>query len=215
MPPPIPTPIYRLTHRENLATIIPSKASLAPNMVPSSNQLYRKIHDQEVQSKRRNVRIPCGPGGVIHDYVPFYFGYLSPMLLNLKTGRVPGFSGGQSDLIYLVTACQKIKAANLPFVFSDGHALTTVTAFSDDLNQLQIVDWGMVNQRYWTDTPADPDRQRRKQAEFLVHQKCPWDLIESIAVFDESAMQAVMKVLGAFPLKDRRSVSIRRDWYYY
>lgn len=213
--PPKPTPVYRLIHMENLATIMQLEALHAPNMVPQGDQRYRGIYDQEVQSKRRNVPVPCGPGGFIHDYVPFYFGYLSPMLLKLKTGRVAGFPGDQSKLIYLVATCQKIKAANLPFVFSDGHALAAMTAFADDLNQLQIVDWGMVNQRYWKDTSDDPDRQRRKQAEFLVHQKCPWDVIESIAVFDDSALQAVTQVLGAFPAKNHRSVSIERDWYYY
>ena len=30
----------------------------------------------------------------MHDYVPFYFGVLSPMLLQLKTGRVTGYNEG-------------------------------------------------------------------------------------------------------------------------
>lgn len=38
----------------------------------------------------------------MHDYVPFYFGPLSPMMLNLKTGRVAGYEEDQEPLIYLV-----------------------------------------------------------------------------------------------------------------
>ena len=32
-----------------------------------------------------------------------YFGYLAPMLLQLKTGRVAGYQEGQSPLLYLVS----------------------------------------------------------------------------------------------------------------
>ena len=43
----------------------------------------------------------------------------------------------------------------------------------------------MVYQRYWKDNLDDMDRQRRKQAEFLVHRFCDWSLINEIAVIDE------------------------------
>ncbi len=32
----------------------------------------------------------------------------------------------------------------------------------------------MVYQRYWRDDVNDMGRQRRKQAEFLIYQSCPW-----------------------------------------
>jgi hypothetical protein len=35
---------------------------------------------------------------------------------------------------------------------------------------------------YWNDTPDDPDRKRRRQAEFLVHGALPWDSVEFLAV---------------------------------
>ena len=78
--PPEPTPILRFVHVNNLPTLIHCGGLHAPNASPTTGLPYRSIHDTEVQGARANVTIDCGPGGVITDYVPFYFGYLSPMM---------------------------------------------------------------------------------------------------------------------------------------
>ncbi|MEO7863950.1 MAG: DUF4433 domain-containing protein [Nitrospirales bacterium] len=140
---------------DNLDTIIRRGGLHAPNHVPDDGLNYRFCHSTEIQSARTNVPIRMGPGGTIHDYVPFYFGYLSPMMLNLKTGRVEGYSEAQDPLIYLVSSTQAIEAADLGFVFSDGHGLAMFTEWFDDLDKLDAVDWTVVNQRYWTDNITD------------------------------------------------------------
>lgn len=152
---------------------------------------------------------------MIHDYVPFYFGYLSPMMLNLETGRVGGYSEGQEPLIYLLSSAQAIGAAGLDFVFSDGHGLATITEWFDELGRLDAVDWTMVNQRYWKDTIDVMDRQRKKQAEFLVYQCCPWSLIQEIVVIDSTMQQRVETIQAAFPVPQRRVVTVKREWYYW
>jgi len=167
--PPVPTPILRFTHVDNLDTIIRRGGLHAPNHVPDDGLTYRFCHSVEVHGARADVSISVGPGGTIHDYVPFYFGYLSPMMLNLKTGRVDGYSEGQEPLIYLVSSVQAVEGAGIKFVYSDGHGLARITEWFEDLNRLVAVDWTMVNERYWTDNINDMDRQRKKQAEFLEH----------------------------------------------
>ncbi len=161
------------------------------------------------------TEISCGPGGTIHDYVPFYFGYLSPMMLNLKTGRVPGYDEGHEPLIYLVSTAQKVRDSGAGFVFSNGHGLATFTDWFDDLTRLDQVDWDMVYQRYWADTLVDMDRQRRKQAEFLVYRLCDWTLIEEIGVLDQAMKQQVEGILAKYPAKLHRPVVVRSEWYYY
>ncbi len=151
---------------------------------------------------------------MIHDYVPFYFGYLSPMMLKLKTGQVVGYNEGQEPLIYLVSTAQAVVSASLSFVFSDGHGLAFFTNWFDDLNHLDAVDWDVVNRRYWTDTIDDMDRQRKKQAEFLVYQCCPWSLFQEIAVIDSTMQQRVETIQAAFPAPQRRVVTVKREWYY-
>lgn len=212
---PNPTPILRFTHVDNLETIIRRGGLHAPNHVPEDGLPYRFCHSTEVQSARAQVSIHLGPGGTIHDYVPFYFGYLSPMLLNLKTGRVEGYDEGQDPLIYLVSSAQAVEATGIKFVYSDGHGLAMFTQWFDDLVHIDEVDWTVVNQRYWTDTIDDMDRQRKKQAEFLVHECCPWDLIQEIVVIDASTKQRVETIQAAFPVTQRRVVRVDRSWYYW
>ena len=173
------------------------------------------IHSVEVQQKRLRKPVPCGPGGVIHDYVPFYFGRLSPMMLNLKTGRVTGYSEGQEPLIHLVSTCQAVQESGAGFVFTDGHGLATFTAWFADLADLDKVDWDVVDSRYWADTEDDMDRQRRKQAEFLVHRFCDWSLVKEIVVIDDAVAAKVEAIQQEFPAEKRRTVAVRRDWYYW
>ena len=150
----------------------------------------------------------------MHEYVAFYFGYLSPMLFQLKTGRVTGYDEGQDPLIYLVSNAQSIADAGIPFVFSDGHGIAAFTDWYDDLSQLGKVDWEMVYQHYWADKPDDMDRQRRKQAEFLVHNFCPWSLIQEIAVINQSVKMQVENIIDGFKAEMRKPVIVRPGWYY-
>lgn len=212
---PNPTPILRFAHVDNLDTIIRRGGLHAPHHVPEDGLPYRFCHSVEVQNARAEVPVGLGPGGTIHDYVPFYFGCLSPMMLNLKTGRVGGYSEGQDPLIYLVSSAQAVQVAGVKFVYSDGHGLAMFTEWFDDLVHLDAVDWAVVNQRYWTDTIDDMDRQRKKQAEFLVHQCCPWSLIQEIVVIDAGMKQRVEAILASFPAAQRRVVRVDRNWYYW
>lgn len=186
----------------------------APNHVPNDKLPYRACLDLEVQGARATVQIPCGPQGVIHDYVPFYFGYLSPMMLKLKTGQVVDYAEGQEPLIYLVSTAQAAEIGGVEFVFTDGHGLTRFTAWFDDLKDLDAVDWGMINQRYWSDNINDMDRQRRKQAEFLIHKSCSWELIDEIVVIDGTMEKRVQVIQDGFPDALRKPIRVERSWYY-
>ena len=58
------------------------------------------------------------------------------------------------------------------------------------------------------------DRQRRKQAEFLVYQRCDWQLIHEIAVVNEDMKSKVEQILAADPSAGTPPVNVRRQWYY-
>lgn len=212
---PTPTLLYRLVHIDNLPTLLQRGELHAPNFTPNDGLPYRTIHNSQVQAGRHLRALPCGPGGTIHDYVPFYFGPLSPMLLNLKSGRVEGYSEGQDPLIYLVTTVQEVVASGAHYVFSDGHGLATFTNWYDDLSQMDQVDWSLVGARYWADQPDDNDRMRRKQAEFLIHEELDWTVIRAIAVYNSSAMQRVREILDARADAHRPKITVKGDWYYY
>ncbi len=212
---PKPTQILRFVHVDNLPTLIRRGGLHAPNTTPNDGRPYLTIFGHSEQAARAAIAIPCGSGGTLHDYVPFYFGPLSPMMFRLKTGRVEGYADGQERLVYCVSNAQAVAKAGLPFVFSDGHGLARLTAWFDDLAQLGSIDWDMVNERYWSDTLDDSDRQRRKQAESLIREACPWAVITEIVVIDEGMKARVESVFDTFPASERKPVSVRRDWYYH
>lgn len=206
--------LFRIVHVDNLPTLLRRGGLHAPNATPADGLPYRTIHNTDVQAGRSVRRIPCGPRGTVHDYVPFYFGPLSVMLLNLHTGRVPGYTEGQRPIVYLVSSIARVNAAGRPWVFSDGHGLAALTSWYDDPDRLTEVDWEIVGARYWADRPEDNDRQRRKQAEFLVWSDLPWSAVAGIGVIDGDAKARVEAALAAHPAGARTPVRVKRDWYY-
>jgi len=211
---PIPTPVYRLLHVDNLRVCLQRAALHAPFHTPDDGLAYRTIHNEAIQRDRRERLIPCGPRGVIHDYVSFYFGPRSPMLLQLKTHRVPGYEESQEPLIYLVSTAQAIQRSGTGFVFSDGHGIASYTQWYDDLAYLDRVDWEAVYALYWQDTVEDMDRQRRKQAEFLVYRRCDWALIGEVGVINGNMRSHVQGILAGFPKSLHRPVRVHPGWYY-
>ena len=206
--------ILRFFHIDNLDGILTRGGMYAPNHAPNDGIVYKAIHSQPVQNTRSNYRVPVGPAGCLHDYIPFYFGCHSPMMLQLKTGQVAGHHGGQRPLIYSVYYAEDVAAAGCRFVFTDGHGIAAFTQFFDDLVQLHRVDWKTVKLKQWADTADDNDRQRRKQAEFLVHRFVPWDLIYGIAVIDERMKLKVEAILAGHPEVRQPIVKVLPNWYY-
>jgi hypothetical protein len=212
--PPQPTPIYRIVHVDCLATLLARGVLHAPNFTPSDGLPYRTIHDTSVQASRRVKPVPCGPGGTVHDYLPFYFGARSVMLFKLKTGQVAGYAEGQQPLIYLVSTAQAVAAAGNGFVFTDGHGLANFTQWLTDLARLDAIDWPLLAAQYWNDTPQDNDRQRRKQAEFLVWQSLDWGLIGGIGVLNAAMKARVEGILQQHPQRKQVAVKVTPGLYY-
>lgn len=209
---PNPTPIFHITPVDNLRRIFEAGALLAKRALEQEDRGYTNIAHRSIQDRRAHTPVPCGPGGVLHDYVPFYFAPRSPMLYTLSRGNVAGFAGGQASIVHLVSTAQAVQAAGLGFVFSDGHGIIAFTSFYDDLSQLDKVDWALMQSRYWSDTQDDLDRKRRRQAEFLVHERFPVDLVRGIGVINLDIQRQTEAVLAEFGLNI--PVATKPVWYY-
>lgn len=168
------------------------------------------IGHKHIKERRLNRKVPVGPRGTVGDYVPFYFAPRSPMLYAIFCGKVEGYAGGQQPVVYLCSSTEAVDAANLEWVFTEGHADMAFTDFFDDFEHLGRIDWPLMESKYWFATDSDPDRSRRRQAEFLVHNFFPWTLVTNIAVYDASKEKAAIAILkGQSP-----TVQIRKGWYY-
>ncbi|MGB3263607.1 MAG: DUF4433 domain-containing protein [Microcoleus sp.] len=205
-------PIYHITHLDNLESIFSADGLLTYNAMRAARTQYTNIAYENIQDRRARIRVPCGAGGVLHDYVPFYFAPRSPMLYTINRGNVPNYTQGQATVIHLVSDVEDIDARGLDFVFTDGHAIMTFTDFFDNLDDLEQIDWDVMESRYWNDTNEDNDRKRRRQAEFLVRNFLPWDLITEIGVIDSTIKSQTENILQNFTHKP--SVIVRQNWYY-
>lgn len=204
----VPTPVYRCLHLDNLNVYLSRKMLHSPNMTPNDGLTYKTIHDESIQQRRATTLIPCGPQGSLHDYLPFYFGRRSPMLYKLSKVQ------DQSDIIYIRCSVQEIVKAGISIVFSDGHGIMRVTKWYESLEDLKLLDWGTINSDIWNDTYEDPDRCRRKQAEFLVHRECPWSLVEKIGVMDSRTKGKVESILGQYDTKLAKEIVVVPNFYY-
>lgn len=158
-------------------------------------------------------RVPCGPGGTLGEYVPFYFAPRSPMLFRIQHGGVENVSSDPARLVYLVSSTEAVVAAGREYVFTDGNAAAAFTEFHDDAEHLgEVVDWPLMKATMWANTPADPDRRRRRGAEFLVHQALPFELVDKCCVYDAAARSAV--AAAAADAGWEVEVRIRRNWYF-
>jgi len=125
---------------------------------------------------------------------------------------VPGHADGQEPLIYLVSSAQAVATARIPFVFTNGHATMAITEFYDDLSKIDQVDWAVMCSQYWLDSDRYPDRKRRRQAEFLIYEKLPFEQILGIAVINVGIQQKVQEILCNAKIKV--AVQVMRNWYY-
>lgn len=204
--------LYHLTSLDNLRGILDRRGLWCKNELAVQSQDHRSVAFDHIQDRRARCFVPCGPGGPLPDYVPFYFCPRSPMLLVLHRGGVPGFTGSQRELVHLGLRLEALVSESLPFVFTDGHAAMAVTTFYTDLEHLGRLDWKVIAASSWANTPADPDRKRRKQAELLVHRFVPWQLVELIGVADQEIARRTADLLsGARPTP---SIEVRSHWYY-
>lgn len=204
------TPIYHITHISNLPSILQEGGLLCDAM-----QRTRRLFNMEIAHpnlKERRMRVPVPQGGVLADYVPLYFTERSPMLYSIHTGHVSNYTAGQEEIIYLVSSIERVQAGDCIWCFTDGHAVEAMTSFYSDPEKLSKLDWGVINAWRWKNTDDDNDRKRRKQAEFLVLEKFPWELVESIGVINSAMAENVRSLMRRH--SHQPPVHVRRRWYY-
>lgn len=135
------------------------------------------------------------------------------MLLRIQTGWNVAMVD-QANILYLVSTVQTVTNTGLGLVFTDGHSLAAFTNWFDDVAHLNQIDWRMVRATQWNDTAVKPDRQRRKQAEFLVHRSMPWSLILRIGVLTAAVRRRAEAILDGHPAVHRPVVEVQHSWYY-
>lgn len=204
--------IFHFTDIRNLDSII-KNGLLCTNEKNKRGIKHHNIANMIIQERRANMDVTAGPGGKVHDYVPFYFSSLNPMLLkklNEKNVDQPG-------IIYL---CIKIdRLDNVDAVFTDAAANTIdPPSFYDDVADLNCLNWDLIDSKKWSVGTAG-DKQK-KMAEALVYQHVGIGEVDAIVVYNESARKAVEIIfsdnkMAAPTLLYDHDAQIRKYSFYY
>lgn len=161
--------------------------------------------------KRATRPVPIAPGGMLNDYVSFFFGTHSVMLYNIHTGY--GVKQvHQKDMVYLVSSVQRLIANNVAFLFTDRHAYVANAHYSSDVAELARLDWGLINGRDFKLDPNRPDKLDRRAAELLVHRYLPVVVLSGVACYNTAVRQTIEAAAAAVAVNI--AIEVHRDWYF-
>lgn len=158
--------------------------------------------------------VPCHPGTRVGEYVPFYFCSRSIMLYVIHCANHPEltYRGGQGPIVHLEADLHRVIAwangESRRWAFSLSNAGATYAQFRSEVGQLDEVDWPAVAALDFRAAEV----KEGKQAEFLVHESFPWELVERIGVISQGIAQQVAHAIHGAAHRPR--IEIRRDWYY-
>ena len=205
--------LFHFTHVSNLASIA-QNGLRCDSEVEHSGGPVTEVGNQDIKEWRRQRRVPIPPGGVVADYVPFYFAARSPMLYAIHRGNVPTYDGGQNEIVYLVANIHTLGQHGLQFVFTDRNAaLGHVVEFGSDPAELdEFVDWKLMEARMWSNTAQDPDRRDRRMAELLVYRRVPWSAITEVAARTKEIAERASEALASVGVKT--PVVVKSGWYF-
>lgn len=206
--------IHHITHCSNLSKIIISDGILSGNELEQRHITPANIGHSSLKQRRSQYEVPIPPGGTLNDYVPFFFATRPPMIIAISKGSVIDYRGAQREIIYLVSSTLKIVKAGCAWCFTDGHAIEAMTEYYNDLERLREIDWIAIAAWDYRPTATDPDKERKKQAEFLVYSHVPWRCVESITVIDIEMQRCIEEILNATHSQHRPNININRNWYH-
>jgi hypothetical protein len=213
-PPPAQPKIYHIIHVDRLASVVADgclfcDATIVQRVAPGTT-----IGMGRIKERRLTLPVYCHPGHHVGDYVPFYFCPRSIMLYLIYRANHPDltYRGGQGPIIHLEADLSAVvawaNANNRRWAFSLSNAGANYTQFRADVNQLNEINWPAVLSNDF----QHPDNKEGKQAEFLVHQSFPWQLVQRVGVLSTPVAQQVANAMhGA---AHRPGVQILPAWYY-
>ena len=94
--------LYRITHYLNISHIL--KHGLVTATSPNANLNFVSIGDRTMIQTRNDMMVIIPPFCNLSDYIPFYFGFHSPMLLQIITGNQGVIKRAQNEIVYIISS---------------------------------------------------------------------------------------------------------------
>lgn len=177
--------VYHFTHLHNLKDVL-THGFLCCNEQKRLGLRHTSIAENSIQERRAKMDVTCGPQGVVHDYVPLYFGKTSPMLLM----QVKAKNVDQEMIIYFVFSIKLVERDDVVFTDAAANALAPPNFFSDPAD-LSKLNWAAVDYRKW----GSPDNSKpARMAELLVHRSLDPRSAAYVVVWNSAVADEVKKV---------------------
>ena len=177
--------IYHFAHLSNLPSIV-ENGLLSTNLKNELGIEHVDIANQDIQDRRATMTVTCGPGGFVHDYVPFYFCARGPMLLSVLNSK----NYDQQFIIYLALPISVVTRDDVVFASASANTATPPTFFGNpaDLGKLT---WDLIDSNKWGYSEGD---LHAKMAEVLIHTKVEISDLDHVVVWNESIRDEVKKI---------------------
>lgn len=191
-------PANHMTHIDNLAGILAAGELRSYNLMRGT--AYNNLSNLDVQQGRAGITVAVS-GRALHDYVPLYFGFKTPM--------VAWNQDKNEQLIFLRFSLNILALPDV--VVSDGNARSTATKFVKygRLDDLAILDPKAIQTVKYA---HDPELKRRKQAEILVPDKVQVAEILDVMCFSPAVVVQTLEVLRKSGIN--RAVRANPGWYF-
>jgi hypothetical protein len=205
--------IYHIVHVDRLASIVVDGCLWCDAEIVHRDPPGTTIGMAGIKLRRlRELTLNSHRGLYVGECVPFYFCTRSVMLYLIYRGNHEdlGYHGGQGPVIHLEADLRQAvawaDAQRQRWAFTLSNAGSYYFEDRNDLARLHEIDWDAVQAQKWKNC------RERKQAEFLIERRFPWELVTRIGVRSQGVHDQVVAVLRAAANKPR--VVIKPDWYY-
>ncbi len=187
-----------MTHMNNLRPILQAGELRSYNLM--RGQSYRNLANEDVQAGRAAITVSASQKP-LHDYVPLYLGFKTPMVAINQVYN--------EDLLFLRFSLDILATSGS--IVCDGNARSNATKFylftgPDVFSSLDIT--AIRSVKY----AKDLELKRKKQAEVLIPDRLPIAQMHDMICFSESAQNRVLSILGEFGIK--KAVKVNQGWYF-
>lgn len=186
-----------------MPSIVAHKGLFSTNQKKAFGINHHNVALMDIQNRRSEMKVPVGLGGVVHDYVPFYFASTNIMLLSLLNRKIVD----QPYIVFMAVSIEKLLEKKV--IFTDASANTNIPPrFYDDPNDLDKLNWELIDSPKWR-TESDSERHAR-MAEVLVYEYVPLNWINTYIVFNPIGEIAIKNCYKKAGLEKPR---ISYDWF--
>lgn len=178
--------VYHATYINNLESII-RNGLLSTNRKNASGITHHNIAYADIQLRRSTMVVPVNPGGVVHDYVPFYFCPRDPMLL----GQLNNKNIDQNCIVILGLDISTAPQGRTVFTDSAANSMTPPNFYTNP-NDLSTLNWSIIDSNKWG---YDDNQRPKKMSEFLIKDVVDFSNLAYLVTFNEHSKKEIEAIL--------------------